>query len=112
MKELLLTMFRGWALREASWNGETYLRDEVSCMIEAAGGDSIKGQLLHLFDYWGNDIEALAPHYGIALERDAKGALVIREDVPPAPSPEHWWNEGKWNEPEAQEEITGKPVNG
>lgn len=112
MKTLLKKMFTGWMLREASWivpptpgegfplNEPYYSKTEEQAMIEACGGNVIEGNLLVLFSHWSNDIQALAPYYGIYLDRDEDGKLFIREDIPPAPSPEHWWNDNAWQEPE------------
>jgi hypothetical protein len=102
MKTLLRIMFNGWLLHEQSWDidRQVYTRLKEDCFIEAAGGDKIRGILISLFDYWGNDIQSLAPHYGIATDRDENSELIIREDIPPAPSPDHWWSEGKWLSPE------------
>jgi hypothetical protein len=112
VRELLLTMFNGWKLREESWvpgrEGTTlgmtmgsYARNETECMIEAAGGDVLLGMLLSLFDHWGNDIMSIAAHYGLAFKNNGDGTCSIREDVPPAPSPLHWWDDEnqRWAEP-------------
>jgi len=96
VKDLLKKMFTGWQIREASWDGNKYTRDEVECMIEACGGDEIEGNLIHLFDYWGNDIQLLAPHYGIYLDRDVEDKLIIREDIPPAPGSDYVWEDNRW----------------
>lgn len=111
MRELLKRMFTGFMLHEASWDrgaGE-YTRTEDDCFTEACGGNAIEGGLLSLFTYWSNDIQSLAPHYGISLERheapdeETNGELYIREDIPPAPSPAHWWTDGEWKAPPEDE---------
>lgn len=99
MKELLKQMFQGWILHENSWDSEShrYTRTAEDCMTEACGGDELKGQLLYLFGHWSNDIQCIAPFYGLALEhRPNSGPLYIKEDVPPAPSPHHYWHNGEW----------------
>lgn len=108
MRELLIQMFNGWIIHEASWDpeSETYKRSDVECFIEACGGDAIRGNLVSVFAHWGNDIQALAPHYGIALDRGEDGKLFINENIPSAPSPEHWWYEGQWKEPGADNDGT------
>lgn len=109
MKTLIREMFTGWILYEKSWNPETreYERDTTDCMIEACGGDYVRGVLLHLFDYWANDIQSMAPHLGLALERCFAGQLYINEEIPPAPAPDYWWFNGAWQapgfEPEGEE---------
>lgn len=109
MKTLIREMFTGWILYEKSWNPETreYERDTTDCMIEACGGDYVRGVLLHLFDYWANDIQSMAPHLGLALERCFAGQLYINEEIPPAPAPDYWWFNGAWQapgfEPESEE---------
>lgn len=108
MKDLFRKMFNGWKIHEASWTGEGYARDETDCMIEACNGNKIEGQMLSLFDHWSNDIQALAAHYGITVERNEKDELVIREDIPSAPSPDHWWNNGVWKAPEVDETLEAK----
>lgn len=119
MRTLLKQMMQGWILHEMSYVPPAtddlpggYCRDSVDCMIEACGGDALRGYLLHLFDYWSNDIQSVAPHYGIALVRDENNNLVIREDIPPAPSPDYYWHNDQWNEPEKPTviEIAAKPV--
>lgn len=122
MRDLLFKMFTGWILREQSWvAGEgpddwgEYKRDALECYIEACGGDQIEGYLVYLFDVNGNDIQDIAPHYGIALRRrnphtgevmtrdqihewdDATPTILfIDENIEPAPSPDHWWQDGVW----------------
>ena len=101
MKQLLTDMFAGWILYNNSWNKESerHLRDPVDCMIEACGGDPQRGYLLHLFDYWSNDIQSVAAHFGLQMIVSADGVYSLGT-VPPAPSDNHWWDDGKWNEPE------------
>lgn len=98
MKELLRKMFTGWMLHEASWDAEKkgFTRNSDECMTEACGGNTLEAYMIHLFDYWGNDIQALAPHFGIFLGRDENGKLFIKDDIPPAPSIEHAWQDNQW----------------
>jgi hypothetical protein len=100
MKTLLKQMFTGFILHEKSWDSEKedYTRDIIDCMIEACDGDTIRGNMIHLFDHWSNDIQAMAPYYGLELTRDVNNNLVINEQVPQAPSTNHYWNDGKWEE--------------
>lgn len=102
MREILRQIFTGWILHEKSWDAESreYKREMTACMIEAAGGDYVRGQLLHLFGEWSNDVQALAPHYGLNLERCFAGELYINEDIPPAPDPDFWWFNGQWHLPD------------
>lgn len=101
MKDLLRKMFQGWILHEKSWDpdAKAYTRSDVDCMIEACGGKGheIEGQLVHLFGHWGNDIQALAPFFGIRLARNSDGTnLHIVEDVPSPPSEpatDYFWDE-------------------
>ena len=101
MKSLLREMFTGWILHEKSWNATTseYARPREECFIEAAGGDYNRGLLLGLFDYWANDIQSLAPHFGLNLERCFAGELYINENIPPAPAADYWWRDGQWFAP-------------
>lgn len=123
MRTLLKQMMQGWILHEASYvpqsgSDETsdvivvgeYTRDPVDCMIEAAGGDKVRGFLLYLFSENGNDIQSVAPHYGLALAQNDEQGLFIREDVPPAPSPDHWWYEDEWRGPEQDDTLFGPPM--
>lgn len=103
MKTIIREIFTGWILYAKSWNPETrvYEREMTACMIEAAGDDYIRGQLLFLFAEWGNDLQSLAPHYGLALERCFAGELYINEDIPPPPAADFWWRDGTWYAPGA-----------
>lgn len=121
MREMLKQMFTGWALREAAYDHDSqeYTRSEEDCMEQACDGDDLRAGLLVLFSHWSNDITSLAAHYGLELVRTAPdgtwwrqdgtidtllkpGALTVREDVPPAPSLTHWWNNGEWVDPEIE----------
>jgi hypothetical protein len=101
MRDLLLRMFKAWELHEASWvsmavvSGGAYSKTASQCFIKACDGDERDGYLLELFAHWANDIQTMAPHYGIGFDANGK----LRTDIPPAPSPHHWWNEGVWQEP-------------
>lgn len=89
MRPLLEIIFRGWKLHEASYvvtesedlSMGTHVREKVDCMIEAAGGDKSLGYMAYLMDYWGNDIEETAPHFGIRMSRD-EGGVIQFEDCP------------------------------
>lgn len=106
MRTLLREMFTGWILYEKSWDANTseYTRQREDCFIEAAGGDYNRGLMLGLFDYWANDIQSLAPHFGLNLERCFAGELYINEDIPPAPAADYWWRDGQWFAPGALDE--------
>ncbi len=117
MKELLTQLYQGVIIREDSYvRGEDgrdgyYPMSEEDAMIQACGGDVIRGNLLVLFNYWSNDISSMAAHYGVGLERQNAdgtqwvdnyadlGKLVLIE-IPPAPSPDYYWYEGTWCSPE------------
>lgn len=113
IRTLLKQMMQGWILHEASYYAPpagddehdaivvgTYSRDTTECMIEACGGDVLRGNLLDLFGHWSNDIQSVAAHYGLALRRDTENKLFIDENIPPAPSPEYYWHDDQWNGPE------------
>lgn len=113
MKELLTQMFTGWILREQE--GEMPDRFIEECMVEACGGDELRGHMLVLFGHFSNDIISLAAHYGIGLARKQPNGTLLHADgtidtllkggeltiieVPPAPSRQHYWYKGQWNEP-------------
>jgi hypothetical protein len=78
MKSILRVMFQGWMIREETWDGDRYTKTAEEAMIEAAGDENV-GYLIHLFDYWCNDIQDMAPRFGLKLDRDQDGKLVIRE---------------------------------
>lgn len=76
-------------------------------MVEVAkekGYDTLTGYLVYLFDYWGNDIQAVAPYYGV----DWDEAGNITDQLPPYPgtdnpldnleTPEYVWShkDHKW----------------
>lgn len=97
IRELLTCMFNGWRLHEASWDKDArkYTLDLTDAMTQAAGGDKMLGNLLDLFSYWSNDIQSVAAHYGIAINEDGS----VRTDVPPPPTPEHYWHNNEWCPP-------------
>lgn len=92
LKKILTIILTGFRLHELSWNTTTnkYDRDEVDCMVEAAGGDKNTGYMCHLFDYWGNDVEKMAAHYGVGYGKDGN----VKTDIPPVPDTEsdYTWN--------------------
>lgn len=109
MQTLFRTMFKGWDLRESSWdpnkspnwNGDQYTRTPEECMTEAAGGDEHLGYILHLFSHWSNDIISMAAYYGVGIksrEGEFTGFEVV--DVPPAPGENYWWDDSghTWKE--------------
>lgn len=103
VRELLMIINEGQRLREASWddsrepdwNGGKYSRLEEECFVEAAGGDENLGRLASLFNYWSNDVTSMAAFYGIGFLKDG----TFSTDLPPPPTPEHWWSEGEWQPP-------------
>lgn len=99
MKDILTKIFKGMIAYEESWDGEKYARQDYECYVEACDGNEIDGALISLFAHWDNDIQTLAPHYGLALRRNAESKLYIDTNVPPPPSPEHYWSEDSWNAP-------------
>lgn len=117
VRELLMIMFEGWRLHEASWVagdpvdgfGGRYTREQIDCFVEAAGGDQTLGHLVSLFSEWSNDIVSMAAFYGIGFLADE----TFSTDLPPAPTPQHWWSEGRWMPPfelalEQGEAIAGR----
>lgn len=110
MRQILEQMFTGWQIYHQSWDGEKHTRDATDCMIEACDCDPLRGELLALFSHWSNDILSIAAHYGLALHTDENGVMTgVRTDVPPAPSPEHYWYEGEWKAPDADDITSTKP---
>ncbi len=120
LADLFVTMFEGFKLHEESWvrnptydqatendkpflSAGDYKLTEEEAMVQAAEGDKELGNILHLFAHWSNDVQSVAAHMGIGIERvdnDEHGSILrVRRDIPEAPSPDHWWDEGKWNEP-------------
>lgn len=99
------------AILDLVWANIGYFGDPYyKPMTEACGGDEIMGSLLSLFSHRRNDVESLAPYYGIALDRDEAGKLYIRDDIPPPPSLRHWWHEGEWTAPlDRETEEVAKP---
>lgn len=96
VRELLVVMFEGWRLHEASYHPpHGYERDRVECMTEAAGGDRLVGELAHLFSHWSEDVISVAAHYGVGWLADG----TFSTDLPPPPSQEHWWTSGEWRPP-------------
>jgi hypothetical protein len=98
-----MKMFTGRIIHEESWDAIKceFTRSSEDCFIEACGGNKVEGFLIQLFDHWGNDIESLAPFYGINFERDSNGKAFINENIPAPPSisPEkYYWDEGQWKE--------------
>jgi hypothetical protein len=93
-------------------------------MTRACGGDALCGELLTLFTHWSNDVDALGAHLGVGLaHRQPDGELVFQDgtvdtllrggeltivDVPPAPSPMHYWSGGRWVSAE-QDDSTAEP---
>jgi hypothetical protein len=109
MRELLLTMFRGWELHALSWNGKEYDRTPEECMTEATGGDELLSATILLMAYWDNDLVGIAPHYGIAFvspDYDHSFVPYIRTDIPPAPSEQHYWDNDQWNAPPEKDDET------
>lgn len=96
MKDILIKMFKGFIVHEASWNGREYTKTMDEAMIEVCDGNKTEGSLLHCFTYWSNDVQALAPYMGVALERNMTESVVgsgeyplwVNENVPPVPDVE------------------------
>lgn len=105
MKELLKKMLTGWALHN---NQPEDLVTPISldeCMLKAGASNDIEASLLALFGYWANDIQTLAAHYGLRMAQDALGQFVVHEDVPPAPSENHWFDGNGWVELDTSDET-------
>lgn len=120
IKELISVMFQGWIIREASWvpaaedtqfSSGSYGKTEEEAMIEACQGDKSLGYLLHLFSYWSNDIQVVAPDYGIFLnlEETEQGLRLFVDTVPAKPNHETWWDleEGRWATLAEVNELSG-----
>jgi hypothetical protein len=106
-------MFRGWKILHDSRvldggapTGEYGMQSEEAA-TKAVGGDELVGTILPLFAYWDNDIISVAAHFGVGYEYDEKtGEARVRDDIPPAPSPYHYWDEGAWQAPQSLEDAT------
>lgn len=100
MRDLLMRMFKAWELHEASWIDHAdgghgaYEKTDDECYIEACDGDVVMGCMLGLFAHWSNDIQTMAPHFGIGWDNGK-----FSTDIPPAPSPLHWWHVDHWKAP-------------
>jgi len=126
MRRLLIRMFSGWILHEASYvtreegpGGYSITLEEA--MTEACVGDAREGVLLALFGNWANDIISMAAHYGIGLARRQSDGTLVHEDgtvdtllkggvltmiaIEPPPSPAHYWAAGKWNALEMPDQV-------
>ena len=113
IKQVLRVILEGWVIQ--SKNDALRLDD---AMIAACGGNKNQGYLLSLFSEWGNDIEAMANHFGLGTARKQpdgsllfydgtidnliKGGELVIVDIPPPPAPNWWWYRGQWNEPEVE----------
>lgn len=99
-KDLLRIIFTSWKLHEESCIEDRYTKTQEECMLEACEGDEVLAAMLGLYTEWPNDLIDLAPHFGIALEIEGEGTLnityKINENVPPAPSSLHYWQNGQW----------------
>jgi len=125
MKDLLKTMFEGWAIYQNSWTetDEGY-REEMSmeqALTQACGGDVLKGNLLALFGHWSNDIASIGAHYGVGIAKQKLDGTLIYEDgtvdtllrrgkmvvveVPPAPTSDCYWFAGEWKVPDPERFI-------
>lgn len=130
MKELLVKMFSGWILHEAAFvPSETgpggYSITMEQAMTEACAGDAREGVLLTLFGHWANDVVSMAAHYGVGLARRQSDGTLLHEDgtvdtllkggvltlieIPPPPTPAHYWSAGQWNALEMPEDIVMPP---
>jgi hypothetical protein len=106
IRELLLSIFQGWQVREEMSPEAREQESMEQTYARLSGGDELVGATLPLLTHWDNDLMSIAPHYGIAYEFDpATGSGYIREDVPPAPSPNHWWHRGAWQAPTLPEDA-------
>jgi hypothetical protein len=118
MRSLLRTMFEGWILREQLESIDSIDKSPERAMVEACGGDVLRGNLLVLFSHWSNDVVSIAAHYGVGLARKQPDGSLLHEDgtvdtllkggeltiinVPAPPSPEHYWHGGQWKAPEQE----------
>lgn len=126
MRDLLVKMFSGWILHEASYvpreeGPGSYSITLEEAMTEACAGDAREGILLSLFGHWSNDVVSMAAHYGVGLARRQPDGTMLHEDgtvdtllkggqltmivVPPPPSPAHYWSAGAWQELEVPEPL-------
>lgn len=96
MNKILFMIFSGFELYQASWDQETghYKKDLTTSMIEAAGGDENLGYTLYLMGKENNDLYDMATHYGVGYRSIGMGnQRKLVNDIPPAPSPRHKWDE-------------------
>lgn len=98
-KELLTRMYKGWVIRENSWDSEleVYNKSENEAMLEACEGNEVEARLLTLFSFWSNDVQDVGLLLDIRLRRDENEKLII-DSVPPRPSDQHVFDhtDGKW----------------
>lgn len=104
IKNILLLIFRSWQLQQDSRNPETgeYGKEAEEAATQVAGGDELIGATLPLFSYWDNDLISIAAHYGIGVTMYGDGRINIDLNIPPAPSPTHYWDaeHSQWLAPE------------
>lgn len=106
VRELLLVMFEGWRLHEASYVDSEYTKTHLDASVEAAGSDVMLGTLAFLFGHWSNDVIAVAAHYGVGFASDG----TVTSDLPAAPTPEHFWYEGEWRPPFDDSDDIGEDI--
>lgn len=102
MRHVLQQMLQGFIIHERSWDSEAedYKLDMMEAMTEACGGNVLQGRLLYLFSHWSNDIINEAAHLGLRIGVVGDKSVVLN-DVPPAPSLNHWWDNDHWEAPVA-----------
>jgi hypothetical protein len=104
MKTILELILRSFCIHENSYDyednskGVGYRKTRQMSAIEACDGDELLGSIIDLFGHWMNDIQTFAAFYGLQIQHKG-GEWVVADDVPPPPSPRHYWDNGKWNEP-------------
>lgn len=109
IKELLRKMLNGMCVHENSWdaNDSRYTIDNKAGMATQTESP-IEAGLMHLFSHWENDVQALAAHYGFEIREGVDGKLFVADDLPPAPSYEHYWKGGQWHGPSPDEFLPVK----
>ena len=112
LKKVLTVLLQGIATEN------NYEIDSEAAYLKLTG-DPIMASTLHIMTHWSNDLVCLAAHYGITLVKVAPDGEVIHadgtiesllkegkwavHDVSAAPSDQHYFYKGIWNEPEKED---------
>ena len=92
MNKLLFDIFKAHELHEKSYENYEYTKTLAECFVEVCDGDETRGYTLYLMGNDGvfNDLQEMAPYYGVGYREWSMAGRVVR-DIPPAPSPEYRW---------------------